>query len=109
MDYGLLLRAFGFYRFYIYLSLFCLFSSLYMSLPKGALYCVLFLNKILYKQIICDMFCFNRPPELLLGATKYGPAVDMWSVGCIFAELLHGKPIFPGKDEVITFSVIGWF
>ncbi|KAL4303628.1 hypothetical protein GQ457_10G009390 [Hibiscus cannabinus] len=40
-----------------------------------------------------------RPPALLLGATKYGPAVDMWSVGCIFAELLHGKPIFPGKDE----------
>ncbi|XP_021731390.1 cyclin-dependent kinase C-2-like [Chenopodium quinoa] len=40
-----------------------------------------------------------RPPELLLGSTKYGPAVDMWSVGCIFAELLHGKPVFPGKDE----------
>lgn len=40
-----------------------------------------------------------RPPELLLGTTKYGPAVDMWSVGCIFAELLNGKPIFPGKDE----------
>ncbi|XP_050234386.1 cyclin-dependent kinase C-2-like [Mercurialis annua] len=40
-----------------------------------------------------------RPPELLLGATKYGPAVDMWSVGCIFAELLYGKPIFPAKDE----------
>lgn len=46
---------------------------------------------------------FLRPPELLLGATKYGPAVDMWSVGCIFAELLHGKPIFPGKDEVSCF------
>lgn len=41
-----------------------------------------------------------RPPELLLGTTKYGPAVDMWSVGCIFAELLNGKPVFPGKDEV---------
>ncbi|GAB4835324.1 Cyclin-dependent kinase C-2 [Ancistrocladus abbreviatus] len=40
-----------------------------------------------------------RPPELLFGSTKYGPAVDMWSVGCIFAELLNGKPIFPGKDE----------
>ncbi|GER54721.1 cyclin-dependent kinase C_1 [Striga asiatica] len=40
-----------------------------------------------------------RPPELLLGTTKYGPAVDMWSVGCIFAELLNGKPVFPGKDE----------
>ncbi|XP_075510372.1 cyclin-dependent kinase C-1-like isoform X1 [Primulina tabacum] len=40
-----------------------------------------------------------RPPELLLGATKYGPSVDMWSVGCIFAELLYGKPILPGKNE----------
>jgi serine/threonine protein kinase len=35
-----------------------------------------------------------------MGATKYGPAVDLWSVGCIFAELLYGKPILPGKDEV---------
>ncbi|XP_075474287.1 cyclin-dependent kinase C-1-like isoform X3 [Primulina tabacum] len=43
-----------------------------------------------------------RPPELLLGATKYGPSVDMWSVGCIFAELLHGKPILPGKNERIS-------
>ncbi|CAK9205731.1 unnamed protein product [Sphagnum troendelagicum] len=40
-----------------------------------------------------------RPPELLLGSTRYSPAVDMWSVGCIFAELLHGKPILPGKHE----------
>ncbi|KAF6147705.1 hypothetical protein GIB67_003036 [Kingdonia uniflora] len=40
-----------------------------------------------------------RPPELLLGSTKYGPAVDMWSVGCIFAELLQRKPILPGKNE----------
>ena len=48
-----------------------------------------------------EYFCYIcRPPELLLGTTKYGPAVDMWSVGCIFAELLQGKPIFPGKDEV---------
>ncbi|KAG8383532.1 hypothetical protein BUALT_Bualt04G0023300 [Buddleja alternifolia] len=40
-----------------------------------------------------------RPPELLLGATKYGPVVDMWSAGCIFAELLHGKQILQGKNE----------
>jgi cyclin-dependent kinase 12/13 len=40
-----------------------------------------------------------RPPELLLGATKYGPEVDLWSVGCIFAELVTGKPILPGKNE----------
>lgn len=47
-----------------------------------------------------------RPPELLLGSTKYGPAVDMWSVGCIFAELLHGKPILPGKNELEQASKI---
>ncbi|KAG2489155.1 hypothetical protein HYH03_012381 [Edaphochlamys debaryana] len=41
-----------------------------------------------------------RPPELLLGAVKYGGEVDMWSVGCIFAELLTGKPLFPGKDDL---------
>ncbi|KAK9904109.1 hypothetical protein WJX75_004762 [Coccomyxa subellipsoidea] len=40
-----------------------------------------------------------RPPELLLGSDHYGPEVDMWSVGCIFAELLTGKPLFPGRDE----------
>ncbi|KAJ0436389.1 putative protein-serine/threonine kinase CMGC-CDK-CRK7-CDK9 family [Helianthus annuus] len=41
-----------------------------------------------------------RPPELLLGATYYGVGVDMWSAGCILAELLAGKPIMPGRTEV---------
>ncbi|KAL3693945.1 hypothetical protein R1sor_007596 [Riccia sorocarpa] len=41
-----------------------------------------------------------RPPELLLGATEYGAAVDLWSTGCILAELLLGKPIMPGRTEV---------
>lgn len=40
-----------------------------------------------------------RPPELLLGSSDYGPEIDMWSVGCIFAELLVGRPLFPGIDE----------
>ncbi|GFZ08968.1 protein kinase superfamily protein [Actinidia rufa] len=41
-----------------------------------------------------------RPPELLLGATHYGVGVDLWSAGCILAELLAGKPIMPGRTEV---------
>ena len=46
------------------------------------------------------MTLYRRPPELLLGAEDYNTEIDMWSVGCIFAELLVGKPIFPGKDEL---------
>ncbi|XP_054806625.1 protein IMPAIRED IN BABA-INDUCED STERILITY 1 [Prosopis cineraria] len=41
-----------------------------------------------------------RPPELLLGSTDYGPSVDLWSIGCVFAELLVGKPILQGRTEV---------
>nr|GMD02872.1 probable serine/threonine-protein kinase At1g09600 [Ipomoea batatas] len=41
-----------------------------------------------------------RPPELLLGATNYRVNVDMWSSGCILAELYVGKPIMPGRTEV---------
>ncbi|KAJ4895527.1 putative serine/threonine-protein kinase [Raphanus sativus] len=41
-----------------------------------------------------------RPPELLLGSTDYGITVDMWSTGCILAELFSGKPIMPGRTEV---------
>eukprot|EP01103_Thecamoeba_quadrilineata_P018569 TRINITY_DN711_c0_g1_i1.p1 TRINITY_DN711_c0_g1~~TRINITY_DN711_c0_g1_i1.p1 ORF type:complete len:541 (+),score=51.22 TRINITY_DN711_c0_g1_i1:56-1624(+) len=47
-----------------------------------------------------------RPPELILGATIYGPAVDMWSVGCILAELLAKKPIFPGRNEIDQLDLI---
>ncbi|KAF5185267.1 Cell division control protein 2-like protein [Thalictrum thalictroides] len=41
-----------------------------------------------------------RAPEVLLGATHYSTLVDMWSVGCIFAELITGKPLFPGDSEL---------
>ena len=44
-----------------------------------------------------------RPPELLLGATDYGVGVDLWSTGCILAELYAGKPIMPGRTEVTSF------
>ena len=41
-----------------------------------------------------------RPIELLLGSRVYGYAVDMWSAGCVMAELELGRPLFPGKSEV---------
>eukprot|EP00252_Welwitschia_mirabilis_P018748 TRINITY_DN4185_c0_g1_i5.p1 TRINITY_DN4185_c0_g1~~TRINITY_DN4185_c0_g1_i5.p1 ORF type:complete len:608 (-),score=117.55 TRINITY_DN4185_c0_g1_i5:212-2035(-) len=41
-----------------------------------------------------------RAPELLLGVTHYGVGVDLWSVGCILAELFAGRPILPGRTEV---------
>ncbi|KAK4123931.1 kinase-like protein [Parathielavia appendiculata] len=41
-----------------------------------------------------------RAPELLLGATRYGRAIDMWSVGCIFGELLTREPLLQGRNEV---------
>ncbi|KAJ4887483.1 Protein kinase superfamily protein [Raphanus sativus] len=41
-----------------------------------------------------------RPPELLLGSTDYGVTADLWSTGCILAELFTGKPLLPGRTEV---------
>ncbi|KAK1287947.1 Cyclin-dependent kinase B2-2 [Acorus calamus] len=41
-----------------------------------------------------------RAPEILLGATKYSIPVDMWSVGCIFAELVTTQALFPGDSEL---------
>ncbi|KAL4777689.1 kinase-like domain-containing protein [Aspergillus nidulans var. acristatus] len=47
-----------------------------------------------------------RSPELLLGAESYGPEIDMWSVGCIFGELLTKEPLLQGKNEVDQVSKI---
>lgn len=41
-----------------------------------------------------------RSPELLVGDTQYGPPVDVWAIGCVFAELLAGVPLWPGKSDV---------
>lgn len=41
-----------------------------------------------------------RAPELLLGTARYGKAIDMWSTGAIFVELLTGKPFVEGRDEL---------
>ena len=41
-----------------------------------------------------------RAPELLVGDTQYGTHVDVWAIGCVFAELLCGQPLWPGRSDV---------
>lgn len=48
-----------------------------------------------YTQLVVTQW--YRAPELLLGAKQYSTAIDMWSVGCIMAELLFKQPLFQGK------------
>ena len=43
-----------------------------------------------------------RPPELLLGETQYGPAVDIWSAACVFMEMFTRKAIFPGEGGELS-------
>lgn len=47
-----------------------------------------------------------RAPELLLNSPDYTAAIDVWSVGCIFMELMNRKPLFPGKDHVHQLRLI---
>jgi len=52
-----------------------------------------------------------RSPEVLLGSRHYSTPIDLWSVGCIFAEIASGRPLFPGrndKDQLLRiFKVLG--
>ena len=47
-----------------------------------------------------------RPPELLLLSTRYTPLIDCWSMGCILAELINRKPLFPGRDYINQLNLI---
>jgi serine/threonine protein kinase len=40
-----------------------------------------------------------RPPDVLLGSKHYSTSIDIWSIGCIFAEMVNLKPLFPGNSE----------
>ncbi|KZC14815.1 Serine/threonine-protein kinase PITSLRE [Dufourea novaeangliae] len=51
-----------------------------------------------YTPIVVTLW--YRAPELLLSGKEYSTPVDMWSVGCIFAELLRMEALFPGKSEI---------
>ena len=45
-----------------------------------------------------------RAPDVLLGSRKYSTPVDIWSIGCIFAEMVNGTPLFTGRchDTIIV-------
>ena len=45
-----------------------------------------------------------RPPEILLGLKKYDSKADMWSVGCVLAELLNGRPLFPASRSIFVLT-----
>ena len=46
-----------------------------------------------------------RAPEILLGAKHYSTPVDIWSIGCIFAEMINQRPLFPG-DSVSSLALL---
>lgn len=48
-----------------------------------------------------------RAPEILLGSNAYGKAVDLWSLGCIFGEMLGAKPLFPGQNTLNQIERVG--
>ncbi|CAG2163465.1 unnamed protein product [Oppiella nova] len=57
-----------------------------------------------YTPIVVTLW--YRSPELLLQAKQYSYPIDIWSVGCIYGELLTMKPLFPGKSEIDQLNAI---
>ena len=47
-----------------------------------------------------------RAPDILLGSERYSTPVDVWSIGCIFAEMHNGRPLFPGRSENVQLDLI---
>ena len=52
------------------------------------------------------VFHLFRAPEVMLACQDYTKSIDMWSVGCIFAELLARQPLFPGEDYIAQLQLI---
>ena len=63
------------------------------------------LNTVLY---LCHflLLVFRRAPELLYGSRTYTEGVDLWSVGCIFGEMINRSPIFPGENDIDQLGIV---
>jgi serine/threonine protein kinase len=59
-------------------------------------------KKLLPGEVSVAYICsrYYRAPELIFGATRYTTAIDVWSIGCVIAEMVLGRPIFPGGTGV---------
>ena len=59
-------------------------------------------KRIVKGEVNVSYICsrYYRAPELIFGSTEYTTAIDVWSVGCVVAELLVGQPLFPGESGV---------
>ncbi|KAL7215047.1 hypothetical protein ACSBR1_027262 [Camellia fascicularis] len=57
-------------------------------------------EKLQAEQSECEVTLWYRAPEILLGSRHYSTPVDVWSVGCIFAEMVNQRPLFPGDSEI---------
>ena len=60
-------------------------------------------NDIMTEYVVTRWY---RAPELLLNSTDYTAAIDVWSVGCIFMELMNRQPLFPGRDHMHQMRLI---
>ncbi|XP_077536997.1 cyclin-dependent kinase 20-like [Haemaphysalis longicornis] len=52
------------------------------------------------EQSSCVATRWYRAPELLYGAQRYGPGIDLWAIGCVFAEMLNASPLFRGESDI---------
>lgn len=65
-----------------------------------------------WKAACCALSHFSvatrwyRAPEIMLTFKQYTKAIDVWSVGCILAEMITGRPLFPGRDYHNQISLI---
>ena len=56
------------------------------------------LSFVLYNNQVVTLW--YRAPEILLGSQRYSTPVDIWSIGCIFAEMVTKRPLFHGDSEI---------